>query len=92
MGKSHCSPFIGHGCCSSADSSPHENQIDKGIKLVECSLYNHSTWGFHGLMVRLNLDEELNAQYQGVAARVFYEHLGQDFPHPDMVRTDLIKA
>lgn len=43
-------------------------------------------------MVRLYLDEKLNAQYQGVAAHVFYEHLGQDFPHPDMVRTDLIKA
>lgn len=37
-------------------------------------------------MVRLYLGKELNAQSQGVAAHVFYEHLGQDFPHPDMVK------
>lgn len=43
-------------------------------------------------MGRLCLDEELNAQYQGVAAHVFYEHLGQDLTHPDMVRMGLIKA
>lgn len=62
------------------------------MKLAEYSLYYHSTQGLHGLVVRLYLDEELNAQYQGVAAPVLYEHLGQDFPHPDMVRMDLIKA